>query len=111
MKFELVDGLRYETYKNKEVKKELKEQSKEVAENAETEEEEEDVPVPLITHVNNVLHSIFSDVDMYIKNQQIYKSNRLYVQKFKVFINFKEVISEYKAVRTAKIKTQEIVLM
>ena len=43
--------------------------------------EEEDAPVPLVTHVNNILHSIFSNVDVYINIQQIYNSNGLYAHK------------------------------
>ena len=27
---------------------------------------EEEAPVPLVTHVNNILHSIFSNVEVYI---------------------------------------------
>ena len=42
-------------------------------------EEEEDVPVHLVTHVNNILNSIFSNVEVYITNQQIYSSNALYL--------------------------------
>ena len=45
----------YETYHTKEVKKEHKEE----VEAEEEETTEEDAPVPLATHVNNILHSIF----------------------------------------------------
>ena len=31
--------------------------------------------MPPKTHVNNTLHSIFSNAELYIKNHQIYKSN------------------------------------
>ena len=38
---------------------------------------EEDAPVILNTHVDNILHAIFSNVEVYINNQQIYNSNCL----------------------------------
>ena len=59
---------------------------------------EEDAPVPLVTHVSKILHSIFSNFEVYIYNQQIYNSNGLYVHKSYISNNFKEVISEYKGV-------------
>ena len=59
LKLKLVRGRGYETYNTKEVKKEHKEEAK-----AEEEESaEEDAPVPLVTHVNNILHSIFSNIE------------------------------------------------
>ena len=74
LKLKLVRGRGYETYNTKELKKEHKEEAK--AEEEET--AEEDAPVPLVTHVNNILHSIFSNVEVYINNQQIYNSNGLH---------------------------------
>ena len=82
----------YEIYKTKEVKKELKEEAK--AEEEET--VEGDVPGPLVTHVNNILHSIFSNVEVYINNQQIYNSNGLYAHKSYISNTFKGATSEYK---------------
>ena len=64
LKLKLVRGHGYETYNTNEVKKEHKEPTK--AEEEET--AEEDAPVPLDTHVNNILHSIFSNVEVYIHN-------------------------------------------
>ena len=72
LKLKLVKGRGYETYNTKEVKEEHKEEAK---------AEEEDAPVPLVTHVNNILHSIFSNVEVYISNHQIYNSNGLYAHK------------------------------
>ena len=89
-----VRGRAYETYNAKEVKKEHKEEAKA----KEEETAEEDDPVPLVTYVNNVLHSIFSNVEVYINNQQIYNSNGLYAHKSYIFNNFKGAISEYKGV-------------
>ena len=90
----LVKGRGYENYNTKEVKKEHKEEAK--ADEEET--AEEDDPVPFVTHVNNILHSIFSNVEAYINNQQIYNSNGLYAHKSYFSNNFKEAISEYKGV-------------
>ena len=94
LKLKLVRGRGYETYNTKEVKREHKEEAK--AEEEET--VEEDAPVPLFTHVNNILLSIFSNVEVYINNQQIYISNGLYAHKSCFSNNFKGTISEYKGV-------------
>ena len=94
LELNLVRSRGYETYNSKEVYKDHKEQAK-------TEEEEtveEDAPVPLVIHVNNILHSIFSNVEVYINNQQIYNSNGLYAHKSYISNNFKGAISEYKGV-------------
>ena len=94
LKLKLVRCRGFETYINVEVKKEHKEKAK--AEEEETAEEE--APVPLVTHVNNILHSVFSNVEMYINNQQIYNSNGLHAHKSYISNNFKGAISEYKGV-------------
>ena len=94
LKLKTVRGHGYEIYKTKEVKNEHKKEAK--AEEEET--AEEDAPVPLVNHVNNILHSIFSNVEVYINNQQIYNSNGLYAHKSHISNNFKGVISEYKGV-------------
>ena len=93
-KLKLVWGRGFETYNTREVKKEHKEEAK--AEEEETAEEE--VPVHLVTHVNNILHSIFSNVEVYINNQQIYNFNGLYAHKSYISNNFRGAISEYKGV-------------
>ena len=93
LKLKLVKGRGYETYNTKEVKKEHKEGAK-----AEEEETSEEQPIPLVTHVNNILHSIFSNVDVYINNQQIYNSNGLYAHKSYNSNNCRGAISEYKGV-------------
>ena len=93
LKLKLVRVHSYQTYNTRELKKERKEEAK-----AEEEEmAEKKAPVPLITHVNNILHSIFSDVEVYINNQQIYNSNGLYAHKSYIS-NFEGAISEYKEV-------------
>ena len=93
LKLKLVKGRGYETYKNKKVKTEHKEEAKE-----EEEETAEEEPVSLVAHVNNIFHSIFSNAEVYINNQQIYNSNGLYAHKSNISNNFKGAISEYKGV-------------
>ena len=44
------------------------------------------------------MHSIFSNVEVYINNQQIYNSNGLYAHKSYISNNLKAAISEYKGV-------------
>ena len=94
LKLKLVRGRGYETYNTKEVKKQHKEEAK--AKEEETAEEE--ATVPLVFHVNNVLHSISSNVEVYINNQQSYNSNGLYAHKSYISNNFKGAIFEYKGV-------------
>ena len=77
LKLKVVRGRGYETYNTKEVKKEHKDEAK--AEEEET--AEEDDSVLLVTHVNNILHSIFYNVEVYINSQQSYNSNGLYAHK------------------------------
>ena len=92
LKLKLFKGRGYETYNTKEVKKEHKEEAK--AEEKET--AEEGAPVPLVTDVNNIMQSIFSNVEVYINNQQIYNSNGLYAHTSYNSNNFEGAISEYK---------------
>ena len=62
-KLKLIKGRGYETHNTKEVKKVHKDESKEnAAEDTIDEDLEGDPPVPLLTHVNNILHSVFSNV-------------------------------------------------
>ena len=93
-KLKFVRGCGYEIYNTKQVKKEHKEEAK--AEEVETAEEE--APFPLVTHVNNILHSIFSNVEVYINNQQIYNSNGLYAHTSYISNNFKGAIYQYKGI-------------
>ena len=94
LKLKLVMGRGYETYNTKEVKKEHKEEAKAAEEGT----EEEDAPVLLVTHVNKILHSFFSNLEVYISNKQIYNSNGLYAHKSYISNNFKGAICEYKGV-------------
>ena len=64
-------GRRYDTYESKEKKKEHKDESVVFTESGDDEKEEE---IARVTYVNNIKHSIFSNVEVYINNQQIYNS-------------------------------------
>ena len=79
----------------KKPKKEHKEETK-------TEEEEtaEEAPVPLVTHVNNSLHSIFFIVEVYINKKQIHNSNGLYAHEHELYVadNLKGAVSEHNGV-------------
>ena len=91
----MVKGRGYDTYESKEKKKEHNDESVVFTETATDDGEEE---VARVTYVNNIMHSIFSNVEMYINNQQIYNSNGLYAHKSYISNNFKAAISEYKGV-------------
>ena len=72
LKIKLVKGRAFDTYNTTEQKKEHKEDT------VSTETGDDDVEfieegegVPQITHVNNILHSIFSNAEFYINNYQI----------------------------------------
>ena len=69
LQLKFVKSRGYETYNSNDVETEHKEEAKAY----EKTEEVEEAPVPLATHVN-ILHSIFSKVEVYINSQQIYKS-------------------------------------
>ena len=79
-----------------------KEHKEEVRADEEEMAEDEEAPVSLVTHVNNILHSIFSNVEVYINNQQIYNSNGLYAHKYYISNNFKGAIFEYNGVLHCK---------
>ena len=52
----------------------------------------ENHPVPLVTHVNNIMHLTFPIVEVYINKQQMNNSDGLYVHKSKISNNFKGAI-------------------
>ena len=64
----------------------------------ETVQQEQGAPVPLVTHVENILHTFFPNVEVYINNQQSYNSNILYAHKSYISNNFKWAIAECKGV-------------
>ena len=64
----------------------------------ETGDDEKEEEVARVTYVNNIMHSIFSIVEVYINNQQIYNSSGLYAHKSYISDNFKGAVIEYKGV-------------
>ena len=94
LKFVKVRG--YDTYESKEKKREHKDESVVFTETGTDDEEEEEVA--RVSYVNNIMHSIFSNVEVYINNQPIYYFNGLYAHKSYISNNFKAAISEYKGV-------------
>ena len=95
LKLKFVNGRGYDTYESKEKKKEHKDESIVFTETG-TDDSDEEEEVARVTYVNNIMHSIFSIVEVYINNQQIYNSNGLYAHKSYISNNFKGAISEYK---------------
>ena len=91
LKLKFVKGRGYDTYESKEKKKEHKDESVVFTETRTDDYEEE---VARVTYVNNKMHSIFSNVEVCINNQQIYNSNGLYAHKSYISNNFKAAISE-----------------
>ena len=61
-------------------------------------DEEQEAPLPLVTHVNIILHSLFSNIEVNINNQRTYISNGFYAHKSYISDNLKGAISEYKGV-------------
>ena len=99
LKLKFVKGRGYDIYESKEKKKEHKDESVVFTETGDDEEGEE---VARVTYVNNIMHSIFSNVEVYNNNQQVYNSNGLYAHKSYISNNFKGAITEHKEIETAK---------
>ena len=72
---------------------------------------EREAPVRLVTHVNNILHSIFSNVEVYINNQQIYNSNELYAPSLTFPTTSRGLFLNKKEFCTAKCTTMKSILM
>ena len=96
LKLKFVKGRGYDTYESKETRKEHKDESVVFTETGDDDSEEE--KVARVTYVNNIMHSIFSNVEVHINSQQIYNSNGLYAHKSYISNNFKAAFSEYKGV-------------
>ena len=94
LKLKFVRGRGYDTYESKEKKKEHRDQSVVFTETGDDDNEEEEEA--RVTYVTNIMHSIFSNVEVYINNQQIYNSNGLCAHKSYISNNFKGAITEYK---------------
>ena len=84
-----------DTYKSKKKKKEHKNESVVFTETG-TDNDEGEKKRARVTYVNNIMHSIFSNVEVYINNLQIYNSNGLYAHKSSISTNFEAAISQYK---------------
>ena len=97
LKLKFIKGRGYDTFESKGMKKEHKDDSVVFTETGTADDEEEE-EVARVTYVNNIMHSIFSNVEVYINNQQIYNSNGLYAHKSYISNNFKAAISEKKGV-------------
>ena len=99
LKHKLVKGRGFDNYKTTEKKKEHKEDTV-FTETSDDDVEfiEEDEGVPHNTHVNNFLHSIFSNAELYINNHQIHISNGLCAHKSHISNNFKSTLTDYKGV-------------
>ena len=80
LKLKFVKRVGYDAHESKEKKKEHRDESIVFTETG-TDDEEEQEEVAQVTYVNNIMHSIFSNVEVYINNQQIYNSNGFYAHK------------------------------
>ena len=91
LKLKFVKGRGYDTYESKEGKKEHKDESVVFTEIGTDDDEEEEVA--RVTYVNNKMHSFFSNVEVYINNQQNYIFSGLNAHKSYISNNFKAAIS------------------
>ena len=64
LKLKFFKGRGYDTIESKEKKKEHKDESAVFTETGDDEEEEEEEEVARVTYVNNIMHSIFSNVEV-----------------------------------------------
>ena len=104
LKIRLFKGRGFDSYKTTNNKKEHKEDTV-FTETVDDDVEfvGEDEGVPHVTHVNNILHSIFSNAELYINNHQIYNSNRLYAHKSHISNNFESTLSAYKGILNCEV--------
>ena len=86
------------------------EQKREAKAEEKMEEEVEEAPVPLGTHKINILHSFFSDVEVYINNQQIYNPQKSTFTSLTIPTTLKEPSLNTKEFRTTSGTTMEIFL-
>ena len=93
LQLNFVKGPGYKTYSRKDIEQEHKEAAK--VDEETTKEEKQEAPVPLATHSNNISHSLFSNAEVYINNEQTSNSNGLYEHKCYISNKFKGAISEY----------------
>ena len=81
LKVKLVKGRCYDTHKSKEAKREHKNEEQ-LAEAAVNDELDDTQSVPVLIYGSNIVHSVFSNVEVYIDNWQTYNSNGLYAHKW-----------------------------
>ena len=100
LKNKLVGGRGFHTYKRTEKNKEQKEANVFTKTGDDNVHfiEKEDKRVLLITNVNQILHSIFSNSELYINTHLIYNSNGFHAQKTYISNNFKSTLTDYKGV-------------
>ena len=67
----LVKHRGFDTYETTEVVKEHKDDTETTEDSDEDSDDESVEPVIPVTHVNNIMHSTFSNLEVYINNQQI----------------------------------------
>ena len=95
----LVEGRAFDTDKTREKRKDRQEDTI-VTETGDDDIEciEKGEGIPHITHVNKILHSIYSNAELYINNHQIYNSNGLDAQKCDIANNFPSTLADNKGV-------------
>ena len=105
LKLKFVKRRGYDTYESKEKVREHKDESVIFTETRTDDHQEEEVA--RVTNGNNIMHSIFSNIKVYINNHQTYNSNGLYAHKSYTLNNFKAAINEYKGVLHCESKDYE----
>ena len=96
LKLNFVKGRSYDTYERKKKKTEHKDESVIFTETRTCVDKETEEGVARVTYKNNKMHSVFSNVGMYIDNQKIYNSYGFYAHKSYISNIFKGAITEYK---------------
>ena len=71
LRLKIVNSRGYGTYNTAQFKKDHKKEAEADEKTLAATEEEQEAPVPLLIHVINILPSIFSFFEMYIKSQKL----------------------------------------
>ena len=91
----MVKGRGYDSFTVKEAKKDhIAEKSTTANNNDESTEDEDTEGIPFVTHIINNMHSVFYDVEVYIKKQQIYYGKGLHAHNSCISNNFQGAIAE-----------------
>ena len=107
LKLRFVKGRGYDTYESKQKKKEHNDESVIFTETGTDDSEEE---VARVTYVNNMIHSIYSNVELYITNPQINNSNGLYAHKFYISNNLRQPSLNRRELYIVKVMTMNRIL-